>query len=276
MAQTLTQIRQHLDAYGLRPKHRFGQNFLHDANKMGQILAAAELQLGELVLEVGPGTGALSEHLLEAGANLLAVEIDSELEPILKKVFEPCMDRASILIGDVLDGKHNLNRVVLEALAGRPFKLIANLPYNVASPLLVNLALQQPNMSGAVVMIQKEVADRLAASPGSKAYGPLGIIIQSMCHVQMVTTLPPACFWPAPKVASAVVAIHRRQTPLTDDPAKFSQFVHHVFNQRRKQLGSILGKAFVFPDKVNPTQRPEELSVEQLVRLAGGFVDEAG
>lgn len=151
---------------------------------------------------------------------------------------------------------------------GAGFKLIANLPYNVASPLLANLVVDHPRMSDAVVMIQKEVADRLSADPGNKDYGPLGILIQSLCEVNTVGVLPPSCFWPAPKVASAVVHLKRRAEPLTDDPAALSAMLQTLFTKRRKQLGSILGRDRAWPEGVTADQRPEALSVPQLIALA--------
>ncbi len=290
MAQTLTEIKALLAAHGLRPKHRFGQNFLHDGNHMRRILDAAGLSAGDVVLEVGPGTGALTERLLESGARVLAVEIDADLEPLVReRVAAACPGTPfELIVGDVLAGKHELNPEVsgwLQRASASPdqeqpgdFKLIANLPYNVASPLLVNLALLDnktgatgapASMSHAVVMLQKEVAGRITAPPGGKDYGPLGIVLQALYHAETAATLSPHCFWPEPKVASAVVALRRRETRLTTDAAAFSGFVHRLFAARRKQLRSILGANTPWPEGVDPTQRPETLSVEQIAALAG-------
>ena len=172
----------------------------------------------------------------------------------------------------MLNGKHAINATVIEALSTKPqFKLIANLPYHVASPLIANLVIDHPDMSLAIVMVQKEVADRLAAPPGGKDYGPLGIMVQAMCHVQRIDRLPPGCFWPPPGIESAVVRITRRGTPLTDDPKALSALLQKLFTQRRKQLGTILGRDRTLPEGIEPTQRPEQLSVEQLMRLSGWF-----
>lgn len=274
--------------FGLRPKHRYGQNFLHDANKLRQIMDAALLSPGETVLEVGPGTGALSEHLLQAGVNLVAVEIDTDLLPILRLKLDPLGNRLTLISGDALDGKHHLNPDVLRALAAQgpsaaaaststeppqprdlpPFKLVANLPYHIASPLLANLAIDYPTMSLAIVMVQDEVGDRLAAEPGGKDFGPLSVIVQAMCIVDRVTTLGPSCFWPQPGVDSVVLRVRRRPVPLTDDPRALSTMLQKVFGQRRKQLGSVLGRATELPPGIDPTARPEQLSVEQLVLLS--------
>lgn len=279
MAQTLTDIKNLLAGHGLHPKKRFGQNFLHDGNHMRRIMEAADLEEGGLVLEVGPGTGALSERLLEAGADLVAVEIDRDMEPILRDRLSDFGDRFHLHIGDVLESKHTLNPAVIEFLHAAsasdpspnpqsPFKMIANLPYNIASPLLVNLAVDHPAMSAAVVMIQREVADRITAAPGGKDYGPLSVILQAMCEVDRVGTLSPECFWPRPKVASAVVRLVRRANPLTDDPVALSGLLQKLFQKRRKQLGAILGRDRALPDGIDPDARPESLSVEQFVELA--------
>ncbi len=294
MGQTLREIRALLDACGLRPKKRFGQNFLHDANHLDRILAAAEVHESELVLEVGPGTGALSVRLLETGARLVAVEVDRDLEPVLRQVFEPFGDRATLVMADVLSGKHALNPVVQRVLreaggVAASYKLVANLPYNVASPLLANLAVPgeatrgDPVMTLGLVMVQKEVADRLLAGPGGKDYGPLGIVIQAAYETSWVSTLGPGCFWPAPRVESAVVRLARRERPACGDwerLGEFAGFVSRLFSRRRKQLGGILrqmeaqeakedraGRRGALPAGIEPAQRPETLGMEQLVAL---------
>lgn len=270
MPQTLTEIKTLLGDRGLRPKYRFGQNFLHDHNQLARIVDAAAIQPGELVVEVGAGTGTLSEQLLAAGATLIAVEIDADLAPILQeRLVERYPDQAQLLIGDVLAAKRELNPALIERIARRPFKLVANLPYNVASPLLIDLVADHPAMRLAVVMLQREVADRIAAPPGGKAYGPLSVIVQAMCEVQRIGILSPGCFWPRPKVESAVLRLTRRDQPLTDDPHGLLAMLHRLFSKRRKQLGAILGPGAWLPEGVQPTDRPERLSVPQIVALAG-------
>ena len=271
MAQTLTDIKQLLATHGLHPKHKFGQNYLHDGNHMARIMEAADIGPGDRVLEVGPGTGALTERLLETGASVVAVEVDSDFETLLRdRIAQACGPdaRFELLITDILAGKHAIAPAAIDAVGDGPFKLIANLPYQIASPLLANLVQDHPNMTDAVVMIQKEVADRLAAPPGGKSYGALGILVQAMCDVARVGVLAPGCFWPAPKVASAVVHLKRRDDPLTRDPAALSALLQKLFTQRRKQLGKILGRDAALPAGVTADQRPESLSVDQLVALA--------
>jgi 16S rRNA (adenine1518-N6/adenine1519-N6)-dimethyltransferase len=288
----LQQIQSALRAHGLRPKHRLGQNFLHDASKLALVLRAGELEPEDLVLEVGPGTGVLTRGLLEAGARVLAVEVDRDLEPVLREVIGGAGGRAGLIIADVLDGKHAVRAEVYEGLRelargraqarglsgegagpGLPsFKLVANLPYHVASPLLANLASQAPSMSLAVAMVQREVADRLAAQPGGGDYGPLSVLIQSQCEVERLAVLPPGCFWPAPGVASAVARLRRRATPLTDRPDLLSAALHRVFSQRRKQLGRVLAPeraaGLSLPPGAAWDWRPERLSVPQWCELA--------
>lgn len=271
MAQTLSKIKGLLEAHGLRPKHRFGQNFLHDGNQMRKILDAAVIAPGEVVLEVGAGTGALSERLLEAGARLIAVEVDRDLVPIVRERLAAFGERVTLVEGDVLSGKHELNPQVVELLsreAASGFKLVANLPYNVASPLLVNLVVDFPAMSLGIVMVQREVADRLRAPHGGKDYGPLSVIVQALCEVEQVAVLPAGCFWPPPDVQSAVVKLKRRREPLTRDPKRLSAMLHTLFSKRRKQIGSILGRDVKLPAGIEATMRPEQLTVEQLVALA--------
>jgi 16S rRNA (adenine1518-N6/adenine1519-N6)-dimethyltransferase len=283
MPQTLGQIKSLLAAHGLHPKHRLGQNFLHDHNKLNAICQAAEIQAGQIVLEVGGGTGTLSLALLDAGAQLVVVEADPDLEPILNQQLVAHGGCFELIIADVLAGKHELNPLVVEALnrANKPaddskqlpFKMVANLPYNTASPLLANLVSDYPAMSDAVVTIQREVADRLLAPPGGKQYGPLGVLIQAMCKVQKIASMPPGCFWPQPQVESMAIKLTRLAQPLTDDPKNLSQMLQRVFSKRRKQLGAILGKEFPMPEGINSRLRPQDLSVAQLVALADAGSD---
>jgi 16S rRNA (adenine1518-N6/adenine1519-N6)-dimethyltransferase len=273
MPQTLTEIKALLDAAGLHPRKRFGQNFLIDHGKIQLILAAANLHEGDAVLEVGPGTGALTEHLLAAGAHVTAVEIDRDLCLVLRDRFAG-HPRFTLIAGDVMDGKHKLNIAVAEAvIACSQVKLVANLPYNIASPLLAVLATEYPQMTGALVMIQREVAERITAAPGGRDYGPLSVILQAMCEVHLVTTLPPQCFWPRPSIDSAVVQLVRRAEPLTANPTALAAMSQTLFTRRRKQIGSILGRDRPLPAGVEPHMRPEQLTVEQIVELAEQTVD---
>lgn len=260
--QSISEIRRLLDERGIRPKHRLGQNFLHDHNQLRRLIAAAGVAAGDLVLEVGPGTGTLTEALLDAETEVIACELDDDMVAILT---DRLADRITLIHGDCLDRGRTLNPQIVETIGPREFSLVANLPYQAASPLMSALAMT-PTCRGQYVTIQKEVADRLLAKPGTKAYGPLGIIIQSLAEVKLIATIPATCFWPQPKVVSAMVAITPREHGLAD-PRSFARFITDVFSKRRKQLGTILGRDIDWPEGIEPTMRPEALTVDQLVAL---------
>ena len=282
MPQTLNEIKSLLAEAQVRPRRGMGQNFLHDANQMRRIIEAAEPVRDGIVLEVGAGTGSLTECLIDAGARVVAVEMDQRLCTIIRKRLGDDRDNFTLVEADVMAGKHAINPLVPNALAHLsgskseirnpkseiPFKLVANLPYSIASPLLAVLATEWPGMTAGIVMVQREVADRLTAAPGGKDYGAIGVIVQAMCRVQRLFVLSPDCFWPKPKVESAVISIIRRDQPLTDAPHRFAAFVHKLFHQRRKQIGTILGRDAPLPEGVQRTMRPEQVTVEQLVQLS--------
>ncbi len=329
--QTIKEIRALLDARDLRPKHRFGQNFLHDQNQLARLVAAAEIAPGDLVLEIGPGTGTLTETLLEAGANVIACELDRDLADLIEERFQSQLtggrgtsasdvplqdDRAiepptrdiaeaamslppdagalTLIHGDCLDKGRALNPAIVAAIAGRPFKLVANLPYQIASPLMSSLLTDHPNCTGQFITIQREVADRLLAVPSTKAYGPLSIIVQAFATVKKIAILKPTCFWPQPKVDSAMVALFpspsgrgvrgegessddREMVDLETPVARrtFTRFVTDLYTRRRKQLGTTFGRAperwiALAPD-ITPDLRPEALSVPLTIRLFRTF-----
>jgi len=262
--QTLGEIRSLLAERGLRPKRSLGQNFLHDHGHVRRLVDAAGLGPGDLALEVGPGTGVLTETLLETGASVIASELDDALADLID---DRLGDRVTLVRGDCLGSDRRLAPSIVAALDGRPFTLVANLPYQAASPLMSSLAADVPGCRGQYVTIQKEVADRLVAVPGTKAYGPLGIVLAATSAVRRLAVVPPGCFWPAPKVTSAQVAVEPLDEPLTDRPRAFGRFVVELFSRRRKQLGAILGRDRDWPEGVEPAQRPEVLTVERLVAL---------
>ncbi len=226
--QTLSEIRALLAAAGLSPQHRFGQNFLIDLNLMRKLVAAAELSPGDVVLEVGPGTGSLTELLLDAGVRVVAVEIDRGFQAILRERLGT-NQRFTLVQGDALAGKHRVNPLVLHALeqarsphrpeadaprlppgAGGAYKLVANLPYQIATPLLMDLLLATPAFERLTCTIQKEVAERLVAAPRTEAYGTASVMVQLMADVTAHAILPPTVFWPRPQVESAMVTIRPR------------------------------------------------------------------
>ncbi|MFN4242163.1 MAG: 16S rRNA (adenine(1518)-N(6)/adenine(1519)-N(6))-dimethyltransferase RsmA [Tepidisphaerales bacterium] len=287
MPQTKEQITGLLASVGTHPKHRFGQNFMIDGNLVRRIAAAGELSPSDLVVEVGPGTGTLTEVLLESGAEVLAVEIDRQLAELLRQRVPgggtgpgagdngARAGRLRLIEGDVLTGKHALHPELAGAVAaaraaGRPVKLVANLPYNVASPLVVELLLA--GVERLVFTVQKEVAERLRARAGEEAYGPLSVTCQMLARVEVLRTLPPQVFWPSPKVDSAVVVLVREDR-LGGEARGFAGFVQQLFGQRRKMLRKSLQMWTARPEEVlaplgiDPAGRCEVLAPEQLWRL---------
>jgi 16S rRNA (adenine1518-N6/adenine1519-N6)-dimethyltransferase len=274
MSQTKHQIEALLAAADARPLHRFGQNFMIDRNLVRLVADAGDIAPGDLVIEVGPGTGTLTEELLERGPMVLAVEIDRNLAALLRERFA---DRSQFILieGDALAGKHALNVELLRQVQaaksrGQRTRLVANLPYNIASPLTIELLLAGVDLLAFTV--QKEVALRLRSKAGEEAYGPLSVVAQSLAGVEVLRTLPPQAFWPAPTVESALVRL-TRQDRLGQDAPAFGRFVHAVFSYRRKTLRKALAQAGCDAESLlaatgfDPRRRPEELSPEEFLQL---------
>src|SRR5688500_2639222 len=253
MAQTKHEIQALLAGAGTEPRHRFGQNFMIDQNLVRLVADAGEIKAGELVVEVGPGTGTLTEELLARGAEVLAVEIDRDLAGALRERFGG-NERFGLIEGDALAGKHALHpgmrsRLDEAAGGGRMTKLGANLPYNIASPLVIELLIAGVGLLAFVV--QKEVADRLKAKEGTDDYGPLTVMARLLSRVEVLRKLPPGAFWPAPKVDSSLVRMVR-DNRLGDSrrAGAFSRFVHEILSARRKTLRKALGRAGRDPEAV--------------------------
>jgi 16S rRNA (adenine1518-N6/adenine1519-N6)-dimethyltransferase len=274
MAQTRNQIQALLAEAGSHPRHRFGQNFMIDQNLVRVVAEAGMLTRDDAVIEVGPGTGTLTEELLDRAGRVVAVEIDRDLAAMLRTKFA---DRESfkLIEGDALAGKHELNSDLLAAIrenAGehRPPKLVANLPYNIASPLIIELLIAGVELLAFTV--QKEVALRLKAQAGTDDYGPLSVMAQLLAKVELLRTLPPQAFWPAPTIDSALVRLTRHDR-LGDHAGEFSVFVHAVFSSRRKMLRKALTQAGFDADRIlsaaglDGRQRAEELPPEQVLEL---------
>jgi len=273
MAQTKSQIQQYLEQAGAEPRQRFGQNFMIDQNLVRLIARSAMLSPEDVVIEVGPGTGTLTEELLKQAGRVIAVEIDRDLARLLRERFGG-QARFQLIEADVLEGKFALNRE-LEAIVqaavreARPVKLVANLPYNIASPLIIELLIAGVGLL--VFTVQKEVAERLRAGAGQEAYGPLSVIAQLLAEIELLRTLPPQVFWPAPKVDSALLRMTRKDR-LGSCAAEFSQFVHRVFAYRRKTLRRAMTQAGYDPKileicGVDPQLRPENLTPGQFLAL---------
>ncbi|MDX2131807.1 MAG: 16S rRNA (adenine(1518)-N(6)/adenine(1519)-N(6))-dimethyltransferase RsmA [Planctomycetota bacterium] len=264
--QTLTQIREMLEARGLSPRHSFGQNFLLDHNLIRKLVDASGVGPGDLVLEIGPGTGTLTELLLARRARVVACEIDRGLAALLRERLghDP---NFTLVEGDCLDGKHALNPALLGALGDAPFTLVANLPYGAGTPVMTILLADVPRCRGVFVTVQLEVARRLAAGPGGREYGPISVLAQAVGEVRLLAKLPPECFWPRPDVMSAMVQVVRRAEQRVPDPRALVDFAQRLFEQRRKQLGAILGRDRPFPAGISAEARAESLRIEQFETL---------
>jgi 16S rRNA (adenine1518-N6/adenine1519-N6)-dimethyltransferase len=265
--QSLTQIRELLESHGLAPRKALGQNFLVDHNLIRKLVDASGASPGDLVLEVGPGTGTLTEEILARGCRVIAAELDRGLAALLRERLG-ANPNFTLIEGDALASKRELNPQIITALGNGPFRLIANLPYSAATPVMLALLVDFPRCRSMHVTIQREVADRLLASPRTRDYGPITVIAHALATVERLATLPPECFWPRPDVTSAMVSLTRRPDPLTAHPRRLAEFVQSLFTKRRKQLGAVLGRGFPFPGGITPDQRAESLPVEKLVALA--------
>lgn len=276
--QTLTQIRALLERAGHAPKKSLGQNFLTDHNLIRKLLDAADLQPGETVLEIGPGTGTLTEGLLERGVQVIACELDTGLAQVLRETLgAEHPDRFTLIEGDCLANKRTMNTEVTALLGDQQFKLVANLPYHAATPLMMTLMTKHPDCSGMFVTIQSEVVDRLAGAPGTKAFGSISVVAQHLGQVERIARLPPECFWPRPEVTSAMMA-WRRDPSVPADPAwwvRLADITQTLFQSRRKQLSKptkqIAGTDIDWPEGINPTDRIEDLSVPHMVALAAAI-----
>ena len=248
--QTLSYVRRRLEGAGIRPDTRKGQNFLVDLNLIDFLVRAARLTDRDVVLEVGTGTGSLTTRLADVAAHVVTVELDARLFELSGGILS---ERTNVtrMHGDVLQNKNRLASDVLEAVngvleAGRRFKLVANLPYGVATPVISNLLVGPLVPQRMVVTVQKEVADRMAARPGTKDYGALSVWVQSLCRVDVLRVLPPSVFWPRPKVDSAIVEIEPvpAKRAAIGDVTFFHQFVRRIFWHRRKYLRSVMLGAY--------------------------------
>lgn len=272
--QTVAEIKSILEARGLAPRHALGQNFLIEHAHLTRLIDRAAITPQDTILEIGPGTGTLTDELVErigggggGGGRVFACEFDAGLAAHLRDRYAAHRDRFLLIEGDALARDGGLNTEVRKAIADRPYKLVANLPYQIASPLMVALALDRQCL-GQFVTIQREVGQRLRASVGTRDYSELSVMVQAMARVQRIATLSPGCFWPPPKITSEMVAIEPHPQPLTDDPSALATLCRTLFTKRRKTLRAILGQDFPFPPGIEPTARPETLTVEQLVILA--------
>ncbi len=266
MRLTRTQALALLDEHGLAPSRALGQNFVVDANTVDRVARLAEVAPGDHVVEIGAGLGALTLALADTGAHVVAVEIDRHLVPILRQVVEP--HGVHVVQGDALalDWPATL-------AAGPTWALVANLPYNIATPLVCDLLDQVPAIDRMLVMVQREVGERLAAVPGQGAYGIPSVKVAYWATAEVVGRVGPTVFLPQPRVDSVLVRIRRRPRPATPaDPERLFTLVRAGFGQRRKMLRRSLA-GLVAPEAfdqagIRPEARAEELDVEAWGRLS--------
>lgn len=224
-----------LQKYNFNFQKKFGQNFLIDSHVLQKIITAAKITKDDFVIEIGPGIGTMTQYLAYSAREVLAIEIDKALIPILEDTLKDC-NNATVLHQDIL--KVDLGKLVEEKNAGRPIKVVANLPYYITTPIIMGLFEKKIPVSSITVMVQKEVAKRMQEGPGSKAYGALSLAVQYYAKPYIVANVPPNCFMPRPKVGSAVIQLKRHEEPpvkVKDEQLMF-RIIRASFNQRRKTL----------------------------------------
>ncbi len=268
-----------LQKYNFNFQKKFGQNFLIDTRVLEEIIDAAQITKDDFVLEIGPGIGTMTQYLCETAREVVAVEIDTNLIPILKDTLS-AYDNVEVLNQDIL--KVDIASLAKERNNDRPIKVVANLPYYITTPIIMGLFESHVPIDSITIMVQKEVADRMQEGPGSKEYGALSLAVQYYAKPEIVVNVPPSCFMPQPKVGSAVIRLTRHeQSPVQVDNEKLMfQVIRASFNQRRKTLanglnnfGSFgLGKeeiqACIEELGVPVNIRGEALSLEQFAELA--------
>ena len=270
------QVTQHiLNRFKLRADKKLGQNFLIDENVVHQIVAAAELSEADTVLEVGPGIGTLTQGLAESKARVVAVELDTRLLPVLATTLNG-YDNVRVVHGDIL--KVN----IMEEVGAPSFKVCANLPYYITTPIIFALLEKRLPMERLVAMVQKEVAERMAAQPGGKEYGALSVAIQYYTEPEIAFIVPPTSFIPAPAVDSAVIVCKRREKPPVEvcDEGLFFRVVKAAFSLRRKMLSNSLKNMGIKTEQVakwlelagvDGKRRAETLSLEDFAKLTNSF-----
>ena len=254
---------------------KYGQNSLIDSHVIDKIISVADLDKNSRVLEIGPGIGTLTQYLAEAAGEVVAVEIDDKLIPILSKSLAE-YDNVRVIHGDIL--KQDTEQI----FGGKPFKIVANLPYYITTPIIMSLLESGVPAQSITVMIQKEVAERMQAAPGSKNYGALSLAVQYYAEPYLAANVPPNCFMPRPNVGSAVINLKRLETPPVSvkDPSQMFKLIRGAFNQRRKTLANAVanfdGVAYSREDGEKALEamgldtrvRGEALTLEQFAALS--------
>ncbi len=272
-----------LQKYGFNFQKKFGQNFLIDTHVLDKIIGAANITKDDFVLEIGPGIGTMTQYLCENARQVVAIEIDKNLIPILEDTLSE-YDNVEVINDDVL--KVDLEKLAAEKNGGKPIKVVANLPYYITTPIIMGLFEKKVPLESITIMVQKEVADRMQVGPGTKDYGALSLAVQYYAKPQIVANVPPNCFIPRPNVGSAVIKLTRYEEPpvkVENEELMFA-LIRASFNQRRKTmmnslsngLAGISGKQYSKEQLQNAlteaglplTIRGEALTLEQFANLS--------
>ena len=278
---------ENIQKYQFAFQKKFGQNFLIDTHVLDKIISAAGITGDDCVLEIGPGIGTMTQYLAEHAGKVVAVEIDTNLLPILDETLKG-YSNVTVINSDIL--KLDMNQLVDEYNDGRPIKVVANLPYYITTPIIMGLFESNVPIDNITVMVQKEVADRMQVGPGSKDYGALSLAVQYYAKPYIVANVPPNCFIPRPNVGSAVIRLTRYKEPpvQVDEPGVMFRLIRASFNQRRKTLQNGLNNSPEVPYTkeqiavaieslgVPASVRGEALTLEQFAGLSNYFTRTAG
>lgn len=278
-----------LQRHQFHTQKKYGQNFLIDNSVLDRILRAAEIGPQDCVLEIGPGIGTLTQYLAEQAGEVVAVEIDRNLIPILEETLAG-YGNVTVINEDIL--KVDINRIAEERNGGRPIKVVANLPYYITTPIIMGLFESHVPLSSITIMVQKEVANRMQSGPGTKDYGVLSLAVQYYARPEILMQVSPACFMPRPNVGSAVIRLVKYEEPpvTVENERKLFALIRAAFNQRRKTLANALANASYAPENgkevritrqqvcdaldkmgLSLTIRGEALTLEQFARLCDIF-----
>ena len=276
-----------LKKYNFNFQKRFGQNFLIDSHILEKIVESAEITKEDCVLEIGPGIGTMTQYLAESAGQVIAVEIDKSLIPILEDTLSP-YDNVTVINEDIL--KVDIRKLVEEQNAGKPIKVVANLPYYITTPIIMGLFESHVPLDSITIMVQKEVADRMQVGPGTKDYGALSLAVQYYAKPQIILNVPASCFMPRPNVDSAVIQLTRYEKPpveVADEHLMF-RLIRASFNQRRKTMTNSVGNspelsvskeqmaAALEKCGLSATVRGEALTLAQFAELANVLSEDTG
>ena len=271
-----------IQKYEFMFQKKFGQNFLIDTHVLDKIILAAGVTKEDCVLEIGPGIGTMTQYLAENAGHVVAVEIDSNLIPILKETLAD-YDNVTVIHDDIL--KVDINKIAQDFNGGRPIKVVANLPYYITTPIIMGLFEGGVPIDNITVMVQKEVADRMQVGPGSKDYGALSLAVQYYAEPYIVANVPPNCFMPRPGVGSAVIRLTRHKTSPVEvmEPDLMFRLIRASFNQRRKTLQNGLNNSpevsftkeqiieAIEQMGLSPSVRGETLTLKEFAGLSNCF-----